>query len=57
MIAVGRKGDQASAQAVRGFGVSESCLARCLKIDDSEYGLMVTSSSAASATGGGRPRA
>ena len=39
VIAVARKGDQSIAQVARTFGVSESCLARWLKIADREDGL------------------
>ena len=39
VIAVARKGDQSIAQVARSFGVSESCLARWLKIADREDGL------------------
>ena len=53
VIAVARKGDQSIAQVARSFGVSESCLARWLKIADREDGLTVTPSSAAGTAGGG----
>ena len=43
VIAVARKGDQSIAQVARSFGVSESCLARWLKIADREDGLTVAS--------------
>ena len=39
VIAVARQGDQSIAQVARSFGVSESCLARWLKIADREDGL------------------
>ena len=39
VIAVARKGDQSIAQVARSFGVSESWLARWLKIADREDGL------------------
>ena len=39
VIAVVRRGDQSIAQIARSFGVSESCLARWLKIADREDGL------------------
>jgi transposase len=39
VIAVARQGDQSIAQVARNFGVSESCLARWLKIADREDGL------------------
>jgi transposase len=38
VIAVARQGDQSIAQVARSFGVSESCLARWLKIADREDG-------------------
>ena len=39
VIAVARQGDQSIAQVARSFGISESCLARWLKIADREDGL------------------
>ena len=36
VIAVARQGDQSMAQVARSFGISESCLARWLKIADRE---------------------
>ena len=39
VIAVARQGDQSIAQVARNFGVSESCLARWLKIADREDGI------------------
>jgi transposase-like protein len=36
VIAVARQGDQSRAQVARSFGISESCLARWLKIADRE---------------------
>jgi transposase len=52
VIAVARQGDQSIAQVARSFGVSESCLARWLKIADREDGLAgETSSTAASSAG------
>lgn len=39
VIAVARQGDQSVAQVARSFGVSESCLARWLKIADREDGV------------------
>jgi transposase-like protein len=39
VIAVARQGDQSVAQVARSFGVSESCLARWLKIADREDGI------------------
>lgn len=38
MVAVARKGEASIAQVARDFGVSESCLARWLKIADREDG-------------------
>ena len=40
VIAVARKGDQTIAQIARDFGVSESCIARWLKVADREDGLV-----------------
>ena len=53
VIAVARKGDQSIAQVARSFGVSESCLARWLKIADREDGLSGGSSSSGAAGAGG----
>jgi transposase len=39
VIAVARKGEASIAQIARDFGISESCLARWLKIADREDGL------------------
>ena len=39
VIAVARQGDQSIPQVARNFGVSESCLARWLKIADREDGV------------------
>ena len=39
VIAVARKGEQSIAQIARDFGVSESCIARWLKVADREDGL------------------
>ena len=39
MIAVARKGEASIAQIARDFGISESCLARWLKIADRDDGL------------------
>ncbi|MDT0276267.1 transposase [Blastococcus goldschmidtiae] len=44
VIAVARQGDQSIAQVARNFGVSESCLARWLKIADREDGISGPSS-------------
>ena len=49
VIAVARQGDQSIAQVARSFGVSESCLARWLKIADREDGLVGGASSPATA--------
>jgi transposase-like protein len=46
VIAVARQGDQSIAQVARNFGVSESCLARWLKIADREDGIAGPPSSA-----------
>ena len=53
VIAVARKGDQSIAKVARSFGVSESCLARWLKIADREYGLTAASSPDSPVGGGG----
>ena len=50
VIAVARKGEASMAQIARDFGISESCLARWLKIADREDGL---TSAAAGDRGGG----
>jgi transposase len=39
VIAVARKGEASMAQIARDFGISESCLARWLKIADREDGI------------------
>ncbi len=52
VIAVARQGDQSIAQVARSFGVSESCLARWLKIADREDGLSGRTSSTAAGAGG-----
>jgi len=39
VIAVARKGESSMAQIARDFGISESCLARWLKIADRKDGL------------------
>jgi len=39
VIAVARKGEASIAQVARAFGISESCLARWLKMADREDGL------------------
>ena len=46
VIAVARQGDQSVAQVARSFGVSESCLARWLKIADRDEGVTGPTSSA-----------
>ena len=38
VIAVARKGDQSMAQVARSFGISESCLARWLRVADRDEG-------------------
>jgi transposase-like protein len=53
VIAVARQGDQSVAQVARSFGVSESCLARWLKIADRDDGLSGPTSSAGVAAAGG----
>jgi transposase-like protein len=52
VIAVARQGDQPIAQVARSFGVSESCLARWLKIADREDGLSGPASSTVVGAGG-----
>jgi transposase-like protein len=52
VIAVARRGDQSIAQVARSFGVSESCLARWLKIADREDGLSGEASSTIAGAGG-----
>jgi transposase-like protein len=52
VIAVARQGDQSIAQVARSFGVSESCLARWLKIADREDGLSGEASSTGVGAGG-----
>jgi transposase-like protein len=39
VIAVAREGDQTRAQVARSFGISDSCLARWLRIADREDAL------------------
>ena len=46
VIAVARRGDQSIAQVARSFGVSESCIARWLKIADREDGRTASTSKA-----------
>ena len=53
VIEVARKGDQSIAQVARSFGVSESCLARWLKVADREDGLSGVAVSSAAAGAGG----
>ena len=50
VIAVARKGDQSMAQVARSFGISESCLARWLRVADRDEGK--AGASAAAASGG-----
>ena len=45
VIAVARKGEASIAQIARDFGISESCLARWLKIADREDGISGPASS------------
>src|SRR3954454_3452425 len=52
VIAVARQGDQSVAQVARGFGGSESCLQRWLKIADREDGVAAPASSAAESGAG-----
>ena len=52
VIAVARKGEASIAQIARDFGISESCLARWLKIADREDGLAPSASG--DRGGGGR---
>ena len=47
VIAAARKGDQSTAQVARSFGISESCLARWLRIADREDGLAAAEGTAA----------
>ena len=51
VIAVARQGDQSIAQVARSFGVSESCLARWLKIADRDEGRAGTSPAGPAAAG------
>ena len=53
VIAVARQGEQSIAQVARSFGVSESCLARWLKIADRDDGRAGGSTTAGSAGAGG----
>ena len=53
VVAVARQGDQSRAQVARSFGISESCLARWLKIADREDGQAGRTSSTAVAGEGG----
>jgi transposase-like protein len=57
VIAVARQGDQSIAQVARSFGVSESCLARWLKIADREDNVTGAASSAGASGGGPRSSA
>jgi transposase len=40
VVAVARQGDQSRAQVGRSFGISQSCLARWLRIADRDEGLV-----------------
>jgi transposase len=42
VVAVARQGDQSRAQVARAFGISESCLARWLRIADRDDGTDVS---------------
>ncbi|GAA0315024.1 hypothetical protein GCM10009528_35910 [Kineococcus aurantiacus] len=46
VIAVARQGGQTRTQIARNFGISGSCLGRCLKIADREGGLTAPASAA-----------
>lgn len=52
VIAVARQGDRSRAQVARSFGISESCLARWLRIADREDGLGDARPPAVAADGG-----
>ncbi len=52
VIAVARQGEQSIAQVARSFGVSESCLARWLRIADCEDGLAGSASATGTSSGG-----
>ncbi len=52
VIAVARQGEQSIAQVARSFGVSESCLARWLRIADREDGLAGSASATGTSSGG-----
>jgi transposase len=45
VIAVARQGDRSRAQVARSFGISESCLARWLRLADREDGVAEVGSS------------
>jgi len=49
VVAVARKGEASIAEVARGFGISESCLARWLKIADRDDGLSETTPGSARA--------
>ncbi len=53
VIAVARKGDQTRAQVAKSFGISDSCLARWLRIADREDGLAAGSRSRGEGKGSG----
>ncbi len=52
VIAVARKGDQSIAQVARSFGISESCLARWLRIADRDDGMVTAILGRLAAAGG-----
>ena len=49
VVAVARRGEQSRAQVARAFGISESCLARWLRIADRDDGLEARTSAGAPA--------
>ena len=53
VIAVARKGDQTRAQVAKSFGISDSCLARWLRIADREDALAAGGRSTSAGSGGG----
>jgi transposase len=53
VIAVARKGDQTRAQVAKSFGISDSCLARWLRIADREDELAAGGPSSPAGTNGG----
>jgi transposase len=54
VIAVARQGDQSITQVAKSFGVSQSCLARWLRIADREDGLAGPAAPITPAVGGDR---